>query len=623
MSGIYQVLARKWRPREFGDVAGQDVVVRALSNAIERNRVHHAYLFSGSRGTGKTTVARILARSLNCEKGPTATPCGECDPCREILSGNSLDVLEIDGASTRGIDDVRRLREDVKLAPSRGKKKVYIVDEVHMLTQQAFNALLKTLEEPPAHVVFVLATTDPQKLPETILSRCQRFTFTRIPVANAVERLREVVTGEGAEITEGALLVLARRAGGALRDALGFLDQVIATGASPIDEAAVTRALGLVGTDVYGDLVRAFVDRDPGKALTVVSDVHRAGHDLEFFVQGLLDVLRNLLVLKSAPGATEILEVSDDERALLADLAEPLDLGDLLRLIRITVEASDQIRRSDYPWVHLEVSVVEMASLDRVADLGALVAELRTLTGGDGPGGSPGGGLAPGGSGGRGSASASGSASRTGARPGTGPRASGQAPTGRPDLREVPRPASGGVAGSTGTPAEEARAAAPTLTVAEPGASVPEADVSDPPPSVSPEGASSSATPADGGARASSAAADGAGADAIWGHVLERVKPEKPLLWSVLSQGEPGPIENDTLYFRIDPEQDFHLEQLREPAHLDFIKQCVAAASPRPLGFDVRLEKGAGGPEPRERKKVLEDPFVKKLLEFLDGEIVE
>jgi len=577
MSGVYTVLARKWRPRTFAEVVGQDVIVRTLTNAIRRDRVAHAYLFAGSRGTGKTTVARILARALNCEKGPTPEPCGECTSCLEILRGTSIDVMEIDGASTRGIDDVRRLREDVKLVSGGSRKKVYIVDEVHMLTPQAFNALLKTLEEPPPHVVFVLATTDPQKLPDTILSRCQRYNFARIPVADIVARLREVVETEGVTLTDGALLVLARRSGGALRDALGFLDQIIATGVSPIDEAAVVEALGLVGSDVYTDLVKAFLARDPKRALEIAWDIQRGGYDLEFFVQGVLDVLRNLLVLVSAPGADEILEVSDEERAVLHGLAKELPLGDLLRLVRIAVEVGDLIRKSDYPWIHLEVSLVEMASLDRVQDLNDLIVELRRSAVGESK---------------------------------ASPR---QSPLSAPLAPKASPPA--GIAGSAASFGSGSSAGSE--------------------PSETPAGPAKRAAPSRGKPRDASASAAGTtviSAQALeeidaesWGRVLDEVKAQKPLLWSILTQGEPGGIAGDVFRFRLDPGNGFHLEQLREPAHLDLIQQCISSVCHRPLRVELALEAGAGAAAPGnpDRRRVLEDPFVKKLLEAFDGEVVE
>jgi DNA polymerase-3 subunit gamma/tau len=557
----YTVLARKWRPHRFEDVVGQDVVVRTLRNAIARGRVAHAYLFAGSRGTGKTSVARILARALNCARGPTVDPCGECAPCKEILAGRALDVLEIDGASTRGIDDVRRLREDVKLSPTGGAKKIYIIDEVHMLTPPAFNALLKTLEEPPAHVVFILATTDPQRLPETILSRCQRFNFGRIGARAAAQRLREVVTAEKISITDEALLLLARRSGGALRDALGFLDQIIATGATSIDAAAVVEVLGLVGEDVYRDLLAGIADRDPGRALAIVSDVHRNGHDLEFFVHGLLDLLRALLVQKASPDAAELLEVSGDERERLQELAGRLDLGDVLQLIRILVEAGDRIRRSDHPWVHLEVAVVEMASLDSVREIGELIQELRA----------------------RSSAPPTPPRPPGGARPGAG-EGSPERPAPKAGLRS-PRVAPTTEAGSSRQRTErgssEATAAAEQTIVA--------------------------TFPAE-----------------AWQGVLERLRVKKPLLSSILSQGEVGALRGDSLEFRIDPAKAFHIEQLREPAHLDLIQTCIAEVWDRPLGLEVALRPGAGGqasPD-ADRRKVLEDPLVKRLLEYLDGEIV-
>jgi len=585
VSGIYTVLARKWRPHHFTDVVGQDVIVRTLTNSIDRDRVAHAYLFAGSRGTGKTTVARILSRALNCEKGPKATPCDTCDSCNAILAGTSLDVLEIDGASTRGIDDVRQLREDVKLASIGGRKKVYIIDEVHMLTTPAFNALLKTLEEPPAHVVFVLATTDPQKVPDTILSRCQRFNFARISAADTVSRLKTVVGGEKLSISDDALMLLARRSGGALRDALGFLDQVVSAGVDEVDEKAVVDILGLVGSDVYLDLIRSAVHRDPSTALEIVWNVQRSGHDLEFFVQGLLDLLRNLLVIKSAPRMDEILEVSAEERKHLSELAAELELGDLLRLIRIMVDVGDQIRRSDYPWVHLEVAIVEMASLDSVKEIGALIEELRgamsTRSASPGPAASS---ASPPPSS---RAKKTGSPSRSAAADSPG-GSSGK--TSRPRGKQAPKSESGDQPAMLSAPGSVATATAPT-----------------PPPAVS--------TPA---------TADAAPPPAVWDNVLEKIKDEKPLLWSILSQGELGPVDGETFVFKLDPAKGFHVEQLREPAHIELIESHIEEASGRRLRFHVRHEDGAGSAAdgPPDRPKVLEDPFVKKVLELLDGEIV-
>jgi DNA polymerase-3 subunit gamma/tau len=592
VSGIYTVLARKWRPLLFDDVVGQDVVVQTLKNAIQHDRVAHAYLFNGSRGTGKTTVARILARALNCENGPAPDPCGTCGTCTQILQGTSLDVLEIDGASTRGIDDVRRLREDVKLSPTGGRKKVYIIDEVHMLTSQAFNALLKTLEEPPPHVVFVLATTDPQKMPDTILSRCQRFNFTRIRPDDAVARLREVVDGENVNMSDDALRLLARRSGGALRDALGFLDQVLATGADPIDTSTVENTLGLVGGENYAELVSALVGRDPGRALAHVGEVHRAGHDVEFFVQGLLDLLRNMMIVKSVRDGGDILDLSTEEMARLEALAEPIELGDALRLIRMTVEIADSLRTSEYPWVHLEIGVVEMASLDRVAEIGALISAMQA-------GGPP----DPGGQARRAPSPAPKSAPKPGAAPSTSGRGS-----------------SGGSSGTIAramAPSKAASSPEPEPTsVSEPvAAEAAPAPVSNPTPDIklvpsespAPDRTEPFALP-----------------NEVWTAALDQLKDRKPLLWSILSQGDLGPVSGGKLPFLLDAKHGFHLEQLREPAHVKLIEDCLLGVYDRPLTFCVKVEEGAGAiaREETERKKVLEDPFVKKLLEHLDGEIL-
>src|SRR5438046_1748034 len=266
----YEVFARKYRPQTFDDLVGQAHVSRTLKNAVAQNRLAHAYLFVGPRGIGKTSTARILAKSLNCIKGPTVTPCGECDNCREIAGGNSLDVIEIDGASNRGIDDVRELRDNVRYAPAKGRYKIYIIDEVHMLTKEAFNALLKTLEEPPPHVKFIFATTEVDKVPITILSRCQRFDFAGIALPRIVERLHAIVEKEGMKADDSALELVARRAGGSMRDAQSLLDQLLAFGGDRLSADQVHRLLGTAPDDVIAGLVAAVLAKDAKQALALL-----------------------------------------------------------------------------------------------------------------------------------------------------------------------------------------------------------------------------------------------------------------------------------------------------------------------------------------------------------------
>src|SRR5262245_17626780 len=296
-SAEYTVLARRYRPKQFRDLVGQEAVAQALVNALESGRVAHAYLFTGARGVGKTSSARILAKALNCEKGPTATPCDACDVCRAVASGEDVDVLEIDAASNRGIDDVREIRQAVRSRPSRARFKVYIIDEVHMLSKEAFNALLKTLEEPPPHVKFILATTEVQKIPVTILSRCQRFDFLGISLPRIVERLREVVAAEGLEADDDALELVARRAGGSMRDAQSLLDQLLAFGGERLTAEQVHHMLGTAHDDRVAELAAAVLERDPKRALELIGQAAGEGLQLGELLDQLLDYWRDLMAV--------------------------------------------------------------------------------------------------------------------------------------------------------------------------------------------------------------------------------------------------------------------------------------------------------------------------------------
>jgi DNA polymerase-3 subunit gamma/tau len=360
----YLVFARKWRPQKFDQVLAQEHVTVTLRNAIRSGRVGHSYLFTGPRGVGKTTTARILAKALNCETGPTPDPCGECTACAGITRGNYLDVMEIDGASNRGIDEIRELRQKVRYASSGGRYKVYIIDEVHMLTNEAFNALLKILEEPPEQVVFIFATTAPRKVPATILSRCQRFDFRRIPSAVMADYISREAESEGIEIRRRALLMVCRAGGGSMRDALSIMDQLVSYADGPIDAEVVSDLLGLVESDLLESVVSAILRGDAAEALDRVAGAMSRGHDTVELLESLVSYLRNLMLV--AAGAPSGLEgLSDAEEEAFQRLAGLTDEVVVLNLIRILGSACREARRDSLPRVTLETAVMACARLAR------------------------------------------------------------------------------------------------------------------------------------------------------------------------------------------------------------------------------------------------------------------
>jgi DNA polymerase III subunit gamma/tau len=377
------VLARKWRPERFAELVGQEHVTRMLAQALKSGRIAHAFLFTGIRGVGKTTAARIMARCLNCEQGPTPEPCGTCAACVEIRAGSALDVVEIDGATYRKIDDARAIIENLSYRPARDRFKIYIIDEAHQLTDQAFNALLKTLEEPPAHVKFILATTEPQKMPETILSRLQRYDFRRIPFAVIFDRLKQLAAHEGASADEPALRMLAREAGGSMRDAERMLETAIASLDGKVSETEVASILGVASRSRVFGIVEAILGKDAGAALGTVRELHRGGANLESLGRDILELLRNLAVAKlpDAGGPqSPLADLPDQEAAELKRLAATASNRDLMRLFRLMADAQEQLMRSPYPDLLLEMAVIRMATLAPVIDADEL---LRAIGAGD------------------------------------------------------------------------------------------------------------------------------------------------------------------------------------------------------------------------------------------------
>jgi DNA polymerase III subunit gamma/tau len=383
----YQVIARKWRPQTFADLVGQTHVTETLQNAIKNNRVAHAYIFSGARGVGKTTAARILAKALNCVHGPTPEPCGVCDSCKEIASSTSLDVIEIDAASNRGIDQIRELREMVRYAPAASRHKVVILDEAHMLTGEASNALLKTLEEPPDRVIFVMATTEPENLEDTIRSRSQHFHFRALTFFEITNRLKFIAEKENLKIDDGALSVIARMAEGSMRDALSLLEQARAYCGDNIEDQAVRELLGVVPEDALQELVEAIHTQSADRALGLVHRFQREGRNLQHFCREAIRHMRNLLIARVCGADSDLIAATPDQRPGLAKAAALFTEEDLTRFFQILLQTDDDVRRKMDPRVHLEMGLLRLVNAARLAPLEELLADLGNGAGTRPPGG--------------------------------------------------------------------------------------------------------------------------------------------------------------------------------------------------------------------------------------------
>ncbi|MFQ5665371.1 MAG: DNA polymerase III subunit gamma/tau [Candidatus Binatia bacterium] len=389
----YLVLARKWRPQTFEEIVGQEHVSQTLMNAIRYDRLAHAFLFTGVRGVGKTTAARVLAKAVNCERGPAPTPCNQCVNCREITAGTAVDVLEIDGASNTGVDDVREIIENVRYQPAKSRFKIYIIDEVHMLSTSAFNALLKTLEEPPAHVKFIFATTDPNKVPHTIHSRCQRYDFKRIPLRLVSDRLAHLARSEGIAISDRALFAIAREGEGSMRDAQSLLDQVIAFAGKTVGDEQVATALGLADRKVLYAVAQAVVDRDPVRALELLNELYLYGHDMRRFARDLLGHFRNLSVARLLPGTDLLSDLADEERAEVERQAQKMRSEELDRAVGLLLAAEVEVGRVPYPKLIMEMALIKLATLAPIVSIDELLDRIdeleRRLEPGKPPAGGP------------------------------------------------------------------------------------------------------------------------------------------------------------------------------------------------------------------------------------------
>jgi len=375
----YEVFARKWRPQLFEEVLGQEHITQTLQNAILSGRLAHAYLFSGARGVGKTSVARIFAKALNCKQGGRSNPCNQCASCTEITNSSSVDVQEIDGASNRGIDEIRNLRENIRYLPSHGKYRIYIIDEVHMLTLPAFNALLKTLEEPPEHVKFVFATTEPHKVPVTILSRCQRFDFKRIPIGRIEEQLKKIIKAEEITISDTGISIIAREAEGSMRDAESLLDQVVSFTGRSIEDSQIGTVLGIIDRDLIYTMSRAIIDGDNKGCLEIVDQIYTYGYEIKEFYREITNQFRNLIVSLIAPDSTQLLDLPDNELTETKRLARKAGMARLVQSLNFLIAREADLRYTNNPRIALEAILIRLSQLKDYLSFDELLKKIEDI----------------------------------------------------------------------------------------------------------------------------------------------------------------------------------------------------------------------------------------------------
>lgn len=569
----YLVLARKWRPQTFEEVVGQGPITRALQNAISTKRVAHAYLFTGPRGVGKTSVARILAKGLNCQEGPTDHPCDHCAFCQEIREGISIDVLEIDGASNRGIDEIRELRENVKYLPAKNKYKIYIIDEVHMLTDQAFNALLKTLEEPPPHVIFIFATTEPHKIPLTILSRCQRYDFRRIPLTLMLEQLKKIASKEEREISDSSLHLIAREAQGSMRDAQSLLDQVLSFGGIRISDEEVIEVLGVIDRKILQETIRALADGDPVRLLQIVEEVHNFGYDLKEFCGELAQLARDLLVLKicaqSHPEGSRLIDLPEEEVREISPSADRFSREEIHGLFRSLLAAHDEIARSAFPRLILEMTLTRLARRRPVLSVDEVLDRLRIME----------------------------ERLRSEKAPSSFPAST--APTPQPVSRTTNQGAEEVSEEEVGETPEEDTAAAEEVAKKAPGALSEELEKE-------------------------------------WKEFVNFAKKKKPPFASLLEHGHPSALNEDQLEIGY-PEKSFYLERMQEADNLvilqnltkEFFKRTmkVKVSSMNPASLPRVKGEGAKGErknsERGKQEEALNHPLVREAINIFGGRVVE
>src|SRR5262245_15313210 len=551
----YQVLARKWRPQEFETVVGQEPVTRTLRNALVSGRVAHAYLFTGPRGVGKTTTARLLAKALCCTARTGAEACGDCPSCRDFVSAAPVDVMEIDAASNTSVDDIRTLRENVKYAPARGRFKVYIVDEVHMLSRSAFNAFLKTLEEPPPHVVFILATTDPKQIPATVLSRCQRFDFKPISPEALTASLAEILEKERVPFEPSALPMLVRAAEGSLRDALSLLDTAIAYGEGKLDEASVAQLLGASSPVHVRAFVEALLVRDGGAALEAIDRAAAAGEDLGALCREVMEVARRLLVLKTAP-ATNLPDLTPAEAEALRSAAAPVSIDEIVYLLRAFLDADAEMRESPHPRVELEIAAVRTTRRPEPQALDTLLAKVEDALARFRAGG----GMTP---------------------PVAAQRAAQES--------LLAPPASSGMPSAPTTPVASPRAPTAERAPTRPAREIPS-------PGSERDTRSAREAPPERADPSGDAAPPSGDLESAWQRVIEEITRKKAMLGSVLQGAAPIGVEAGVLMLSLTGNH-FHKEMLGIPANRDLINQVVQQLVPgaRRIEIDANGGASAGG----------------------------
>ncbi|NLW94760.1 MAG: DNA polymerase III subunit gamma/tau [Chlamydiae bacterium] len=607
----YQVLARKWRPQQFDEVVGQGHVTTTLKNAIARNRVGHSYLFTGPRGIGKTSTARILAKALNCAKGPTDSPCDACPSCTAIVAGNSLDVLEIDGASNRGIEQIRELRENVKFAPASSRYKIYIIDEVHQITSDAFNALLKTLEEPPAHVKFFFATTEPYKVPSTILSRCQRFDLRAISIGELVDHLARIAASEKIKIDEEARFAIARYAQGSMRDAESILDQLVSFAEGTVTGEKVIAMLGMVRESVLRDITEALIAGDCRRGLELIDAIASEGKELTLFFSDWIGYLRSILLSRTLGGDEHAAGLSAESWKAVKDYGERFALDRLLYVLDLFTKAEGRMRRSLSPRILIELAFLKAARSGELASVGELLEKIRLLE------------------------------ERLGGRDG------GPAPGGRGGRPPRPEPSGGDPPPFIARSREAERKERPSGPHRVP----PQEAVSHP---ARPRGAVAVPIPPAGGEPRERPAHDAPGAEQnpgaasrpavamkseellarvreIWHDVLDRVGMVRPMLKSCLIEGTPVAFEDGVLRIEFPEERAYQCDSLEHPGSKGLVKRVLGERLGGEIGVKFSIvrkaakEEGPGRPAaPRkEIQNLKKNPMIQSAIEMFKAQVVE